>query len=294
MKVGIAFAGGGVRGAAHLGILQALEEQGIQADYYAGTSAGSIIATMKALGYSNETCLQMIEGATNQILDVAYWDIIKSMPSKFKTLNGVLKGDKLKSYLSSHLESSLLMNVKKDLSIITTDVNTGTQVIFSSSELCQRDLEKIDDQVKYYGRYTPLPLTHMVYASCAIPGVFRPMIYDKMMLVDGSVTNNLPANVLKVMGADIVIAIDLSKRNPNTNQVEGLFNIVSQSVGILIGQNTYLSTSKLPNVYRLNPDLTSVGLLDFDKVHECYEAGYTYGKRVATLIRQSIEKESLQ
>ena len=293
MKIGIAFAGGGVRGAAHLGILQALEEQGIQADYYAGTSAGSIVATMKALGHSNETCLKMIEGATNDLLDVAYWDIIKAMPSKFKTLNGVLKGDKLKSYLSTHIDSALLMNVKKDLSIISTDVNTGSQVIFSSSELYKSTLRKIDDNVKYYGRYTPLPLAHMVYASCAIPGIFRPMDYNKMTLVDGSVTNNLPANVLKAMGADIVIAIDLSKRNPNTNKVEGLFNIVSQSVGIMVGQNTYLSTSKLPKVYRLNPDLTSVGLLDFDKVHECYEAGYAYGKRVATLIKQSIEKESL-
>ena len=98
MKIGIAFAGGGVRGAAHLGILQALEEQGIHADYYAGTSAGSIIATMKALGHSNATCLKIIEQSDKSLIDIAYWDIIKNMPNKFKKLNSVLKGDKLKSY----------------------------------------------------------------------------------------------------------------------------------------------------------------------------------------------------
>lgn len=283
MKIGIAFAGGGVRGAAHLGILQALEEQGIKATHYTGTSAGSIIATMKALGHSNATCLEMIEDASNDLIDIAYWDIIKSMPSKFKELDGVLKGDKLKDFLSKHIGETFMMNVEHGLSIISTDVNSGAQVIFSSENLIKSKLRKVDDTFKVYGRYTPLCLPHIVYASCALPGIFRPLSYNNMTLVDGSVTNNLPANIAQVMGADKVIAIDLAQRNPKTAKVEGVFDILSQAVNIAIGQNTYLSTND-DDVITLNPDLTDISLLDFNKARECYEAGYEYGKRIAPLV----------
>jgi NTE family protein len=289
MKIGIAFAGGGVRGAAHLGILQALEEQGIHADIYAGTSAGSIVATMKALGHSNATCLKIIEEASNDLIDIAYWDIIKSMPSKFKTLNGVLKGEKLQRFLSEHIGDSLLMNVKHGLSVISTDVNTGAQIIFTSENLGKPKLRKIDDHVTSYGRYTPLPLSHIVYASCALPGIFRPLKYNNMTLVDGSMTNNLPANVVKAMGADKVIAIDLAKRNPAKNQMEGIFDILSQSVNVLIGQNMFMSTTQAKDVIRLSPDLTDIGILDFNRAQECYDAGYKYGKRIALIVKTTLE-----
>ena len=289
MKIGIAFAGGGVRGAAHLGVLQALEEQGIQADLYAGTSAGSIIAIMKALGYSNADCLKVIESASDKLIDVAYWDIIKSMPSKFKTLDSVLKGEKLKGFLSEHIGDSLLLHIKHGLGVISTDINTGAQIIFTSETLGKQNLAKIDDNVTAYGRYTPLPLSHIAYASCALPGIFRPLKYNNMTLVDGSVTNNLPANVLKVMGADKVIAIDLSKRNPKTSKTEGIFDIVGQSVSVMIGQNSFLSTSQTENVIRLNPNITGIGLLEFNKTRECYEAGYSYGKKIAKLVKKALE-----
>lgn len=289
MKLGIAFAGGGVRGAAHLGVVQALEEVGIHADLYAGTSAGSIVATMKALGYDNDDCLRMIQGADKGLVDIAYWDIIKNMPSKFKSLDSVLKGEKLKSYLQQHIGEKFLMNTKKELAIISTDIQTGSQVVFSSKEIAKPTLRRLDDLVKFYNRYTPLSLAHIVYASCALPGIFRPYPYNNMTLVDGSITNNLPANVLKAMGAEKVIAIDLSKRNPNTREVDGIFDIIGQSVSILVSQNTYLSTSRTEDVYTLNPDLTGIGMLDFDKASDCYDIGYTYGKRVAPLLLNELE-----
>lgn len=288
MKIGIAFAGGGVRGAAHLGILQALEEQGIVANLYAGTSAGSIVATMKALGHSNATCLKMIENASSDLVDIAYWDILKNVPGKFKKLEGVLKGDKLKEFLTEHIGESFLMNVKHGLSIVSTDINTGTQIVFSSENISSRDLRKIDDLVKYYGRYTPLALPYIVYASCALPGIFRPLAYHQMTLVDGSITNNLPANILKLMGADKVIAIDLSKRNPKANVTEGMFDILSQSLSVMVGQNTHLSLSSTENVYKLSPDVTDISLLDFDRAQDCYDRGYLYGKRIAPLLKEKL------
>lgn len=155
MKIGIAFAGGGVRGAAHLGVLQALEEVGIKADYYAGTSAGSIIATMKAIGKTNEECLEMMKDADKSLIDIAYWDIVKNVPSKLKHLDSVLKGDKLKRYLLKHIGPTFLMSLEYGLGIVSTDINTGTQVVFTSEYIDKNELSKIDDMVKCYGRYTP-------------------------------------------------------------------------------------------------------------------------------------------
>lgn len=291
MKIGIAFAGGGVRGAAHLGILQALEEHGIEAECYAGTSAGSIVATMKALGHSNEECLAMIESASSELLDVAYWDILRTMPGKFKDLHGVLKGERLRNWLQTYMGENLLLNVKHGLSIVSTDINTGAQVVFTSEDLRKRRVRRIDDLVTPYGRYTQLPLADIVYASCALPGIFRPLQHNSMTLVDGSITNNLPANLAKLMGADKVIAIDLVKRNPDTQKVTGMLNVLGQALNILIGQNTYMSLHHVKDVYRLNPDLTDVSLLDFDKARECYDAGYAYGKRIAPILIREMESQ---
>jgi len=289
VKVGIAFAGGGVRGAAHLGILQAFEEHGIEADMYAGTSAGSIVATMKALGHTNEECMDMMMAANKKLVDIAYWDIFKNMFTKFKNLESILKGNKLRSYLMNHIGAKFLMNTKHGLGIISTDIDSGAQIIFTSEEIDKIALSTIDDILHVYGRYTPLSLPRIVYASCAVPGIFRPMRYNKRTLVDGSITNNLPANVLKAMGADKVIAIDLSKRTPNVDDVHGIFNTLSQSIGIMVSQNTYLSLSYDKDVIKLNPDMSSIGLLDFDNVESCYEAGYNYGNQIANFIKKELE-----
>ena len=290
MKLGIALAGGGIRGAAHLGILQALEEEGITAEYYAGTSAGAIVATMKALGRSNKDCFQMMEQVDTSLMDIALWNIIKSIPCKFQTLDSLFKGEKLKAFLVEHLGETFLRNTKHGLSIVTTDINTGTQVVFSTEFLEKRELRKLDDRIKAFDRYTPLCLPYIVYASCALPGVFRPYDYGKMTLIDGSTTNNLPANLLPLMGADKVIAINLSQRNPYTTKVTGIFNILGQAASTMIEQNEFLSIHhNNKDVLVLNPDLTDVSLLDFDKVKNCYEEGYRYGKKMIPVIRAQLQ-----
>jgi NTE family protein len=288
MNIGIAFAGGGVRGAAHLGILQALEEAGIVASCYAGTSAGSIVATMKALGHSNADCLNMMAQADASLVDVAVWDIIKSIPHKFSTLEGLLKGEKLQEFLMVHIGKRFLWEPQKPLSIVSTDVNTGTQVIFSNQFLSKRDLRKLDDRIKAYDSFCPLALPYIVYASCALPGVFRPYNYGKMTLTDGSSTNNLPANLLPLMGADKVIAINLTQRNPRMTKVKGVFNVLSQAATIMIEQNEFLSVNSTKDLVYLNPDLTDVGILDFDKVKYCYDEGYRYGKKIVPQVKAQL------
>jgi NTE family protein len=288
MNLGIAFAGGGARGAAHLGILQALEENHIVPSIYAGTSAGSIIATMKALGKTNEECLEMAKEAGMHLMDVALVDIMRSLPHKLSTLEGLVKGDRMKKYLTKHMGNTFLRNVKHDLAVVSTDINTGTQIVFSSVDFERRDLRRIDDKIKAYDRYTPLPLPHIVYASSSIPGVFQPITYNKMKLVDGSVTNNIPSDLLKIMGADKVIAINLTKRTPENNQVTGVFNILGQAATTMIEQNEFLSLSNTDNVILLNPDITDIDIMDFDKTMEAYQAGYDYGMKMIDDIKHRL------
>lgn len=289
MTLGIAFAGGGARGAAHLGILQALEENHIVADCYAGTSAGSIIAAMKALGKDNKTCMNMVQEAGMHLLDIAVWDIIKSVPHRFTTLEGLAKGDRLKDFLKEHMGETFLRNVKHPLSIVSTDINTGSQIVFSTVDFERRDLRRIDDKIKAYDRYTPLSLPHIVYSSCSIPGVFQPITYNKMKLVDGSVTNNIPSDLLKLMGADKVIAINLTKRTPENPKVNGIFNILGQAATTMVEQNEFFSLSQTENVILLNPDITDIDILDFDKATEAYQVGYEYGTKMIPYIKQKLE-----
>ncbi|MDK2600647.1 hypothetical protein QO179_24445 [Bacillus stercoris] len=110
-----------------------------------------------------------------------------------------------------------------------------------------------------------------------------------MKLVDGSLTNNLPANILKLMGAEKIISIDLSKRNPSTYQVSGIANILSQTVSVLVDQIEYLSLSKMEDVIKMSVDVTDIGLLDFNQIQECYEKGYEYGKSIASFVKSNIE-----
>lgn len=290
MRIGIAFAGGGVRGAAHLGILQALEENNIQADCYAGTSAGSIVAAMKALGHSNATCLELMKQTNNRLIDIDYWGIIKNLPNKLSGLDSVLKGYELQKFLINSLGETSLRSVKKDLVVVSTNIDTGTQVVFSSLDFTKRDLRKIDDNIKAYDRYTPLSLPHIIYSSCAISGIFRPLSYGNMTLVDGSVTNILPSNLLKLAGVDKVIAVDLSQRNPDVGKVKGVFNILYQSASVMMDQNEYFSLTNTEDVIIMNPDVTSIPVLDFNKAQECYDIGYEYGKKMAAYVKVKLEQ----
>jgi NTE family protein len=200
------------------------------------------------------------------------------------------KGNEMKKYLSKHIgETSFLRNVKKPLSIVSTDINTGSQIVFSSMDFERRDLRRIDDKIKAYDRYTPLNLPNIVYASSSIPGVFQPITYNKMKLVDGSVTNNIPADLMKLMGCDKVIAINLTQRTPANNKVNGIFNILGQSAVTMIEQNEFLSLSNTENVILLNPDMTDIGILDFDKAMQAYQVGYEYGTKMIPDIKKKLE-----
>lgn len=276
MRIGIAFAGGGVRGAAHLGVIQALEESGIDISVYSGTSAGSIIATMKAAGASNEECMEILAEVDKGLMDIAYWDILLSIPGRFQSLDAVFKGDRLKQILNKYMYYIEAEKLPHALGVVSTDVYSGTQIIFSTEAIDSEDVERFDNKARVLGVEDWPKLNEVVYSSCALPGVFRPFKHMDMGLVDGSVTNNLPANVAGAMGADKVIAVHLSEQYPEIKKTKGIYNIIGKSINILVGQNSFLSVGGSEGVLELYPDVSNIGLLEFDKAVAAYEIGYRY------------------
>lgn len=282
MKLGIALAGGGIRGSAHLGIITALEEEGIIADMYAGTSAGAIVASFKAMGVSNAECLNVLSGMNGKFVDVAWWNIFKNMWNKFSRLDGILKGDNLKEFLKEKTKEASIMDVQKPLAIVSSDINSASQVVFTSGGLINSST--IDNSVIVMEGYTGMKLYEMIYASSSIPALYTPISHNGMKLVDGSVTNNLPANTLREMGATHIIAIDLVNRS-EYKEVTGIWEILNRSLSIMIEQNMDLSIKGVEGCIQMNPHLKDVGLLDFEKLQQTYKEGYLYGKMLAPTIK---------
>lgn len=285
MKVGIALSGGGAKGPAHLGIIQAFEESGIKIDAYSGSSAGAIVATAKALGYSNQKCIDILGKINDEFLDLDKWSILKGLVLGFDKIEAIMKGKKYRAFLQENFNENI-DSVTKPLAIISTDVHTGAQIIFSSEPI--QTERSMDDILKVYSPFVNLQLYDMIYASSSIPGIFPPSQFKGHKLIDGSVTNNVPANVLKAIGVDKVVAVDLGSKRSYV-EVKGISNIISRSISILIDQNVDLSLFYTNDHLYLDPKVDTIGILDFNESIRAYEVGYAYGKSMAPQVKAFIE-----
>lgn len=284
MKLGVALSGGGAKGSIHLGMLHGLEDQGIKADMYAGTSAGAVVASAKSLGMSNQSTLATLSELDNSLLDVDYWGIILGMFNKFSNLESIMRGKKLREFLEKHFDNDI-QDVKYPLSVVSTDLNSGAQIIFSSHEF---EMEVPDSDVVKIYTDSNLKLNQMIYASTAIPGVFPTMEWGLHKLIDGCLVNNLPVNVLHAMGADKVLAINIGSREGNA-RIKGLMNLLNMSIDILIDQNVDYSLSSSKNHMLIYPEIYGIGAFDFNKCAEGYARGYTYGVKIADQVKQFLE-----
>ena len=207
--IGLALSGGGARGSAHVGVLKAIEEMGIPVDFIAGTSMGAIIGGMYASGYSADEIRQILvemdwERAMRDKPDRELRTMrSKELEAQFLIpyrmgLNdggiqlplGLIEGQHLDQVLHRILMPVVGIHQFDDLPIpfhaVATDLVTGDEVVMSSGSL-----------------------PNALRASMSVPGVFAPVSIDGRLLVDGGMSNNLPVSVVREMGADIVIAVDI-------------------------------------------------------------------------------------
>lgn len=232
-KIGLALGSGGAKGFAHLGALRAFEEENIEFDLVAGTSIGSIVGGLYAKGFSSRDMLALLEENTIDPQNMLLVTI------------GVIT---LPEIISKFTGGATFNDLKKPFSAIAVDMQKGEEVVINSGDLALA-----------------------MACSSAIPP-FRPVLYKGKMLVDGAYLNYVPADVVKNMGADIVISINLGK-GKDTNQG------IKRTLDELYPNNKISLTNRSRQCYEysdiiIEPDLSSYSSASVNKMDEIYDIGY--------------------
>lgn len=275
MKIGICFAGGGIKGVAHIGALKAFEEENINFEYIAGTSSGSIVATLYAIGYKSDEIYEIFKKYANKINYVEGKNILKLfLGLLFKqkiVINGLNSGKKIEKLISKECSKKNIYNVSqinKKLLIPSVDLCDGKVNIFSSI----KNRETYSDKLVYINS---IDIGKAVRASCSYPGVFSPVKYQNTFLIDGGIRENVPWRELKECGADKVISIVFSNEIKKKQDVN-IFDVVTKSIDILSHE---LSTYELNGAdYLINIKTKDIHLLDKKKMSYLYQLGYIEAK----------------
>lgn len=235
-KVGVVLSGGGAKGMAHIKALQVIEEAGIPIDYIAGTSMGAIVGGLYAIGYTPEQLDSMVR---KQDWTFLLSDRIKrsamsltdrersekytvSIPftktPKDAATGGIMKGQNLANLFSDltvgYHDSIDFNKLPIPFACVAANVVNGEQIVFHDGIL-----------------------STAMRASMAIPGVFTPVRQDSMVLVDGGIVNNYPADVVKAMGADIIIGVDVQNALKKADKLNSVPDILGQIVDITCQSN---------------------------------------------------------
>ena len=199
-KIGLALGGGAARGFAHIGVVKMLEAHGIVPDYIVGTSAGAVVGALYAAGHDAFAMQKIGQQLDEKIF--ADWTLGG---------RGLLKGEALQDFINQQVGKRPLEKLNKPFAAVATDLNNGERVVFRTGD-------------------TGLA----VCASAAVPGVFQPAQFRGHHYVDGGLTSPVPVQAAREMGADIVIAVDISAR-PEGQPVDSLTAIIWQTTTIMGG-----------------------------------------------------------
>ena len=200
LRIGLALGGGAARGFAHVGVIAVLEEAGFRPQFVVGTSAGSLVAAIYATGKTGAQLQQTALGME----EVAMTDWMLPIIGK-----GVFRGDALGRYVNQLVGGRLIENMAIPLGIVATDLNSGKAVLFRSGDTGTA-----------------------VRASSAVPAVFVPVRISGHEYVDGGLVSPVPVRFARQMGADVVIAVDISSP-PEGNPAEGTLQILLQTFAIM-------------------------------------------------------------
>lgn len=288
-KVGIAFAGGSAYGLAHIGVLKWLDEHRIPVDAVAGTSMGGIVAGLFATGHSPQQIEDFISAIDwNQALQVGppFEQLsFRRKEDQREYPNTIELGYKRGRGLS--FPSALSPGHGVGLVISRFAAPYGDMRTFSDLPTAFRcvavDLVKARPHVFESGS-----LPEALRATMSIPGVFAPVEKDGMLLVDGGVLNNLPVDVVRGMGLEVVIAVALDPPVPDLNQMKSIFGVTKRSLSVMISDNERRNLGLADLV--VMPELKGLGAGDYPQYKEFIERGY----RAAEAKRLMLEKLSVR
>lgn len=283
MSFGLALSGGGSRGAAHVGVLIALEENGLIPSSISGTSAGSIVCGLYASGMDSQKLAEIVKYMSQNgkyLIDIDYLGFIKSIPKlileRSVNISGIIKGNKLEKYFYKLTDGKNIRQSNIKIVIPTVDIDSGYTIAYTNS---LNDVKKINKLIWK----DDISIAAAMRASSSVPAAFQPRMLDGMCLVDGGVTNILPVDLLRACGEDKILAVDISK-NYRSPQKNNIFEISSSSLNIM---NSCLKelTSTCEKLLLKPPLPENAGLLTFEHMVECMEIGYRYTKRLIPNIK---------
>ncbi|MBN2096235.1 patatin-like phospholipase family protein [Candidatus Peregrinibacteria bacterium] len=261
-KIGLALGGGGARGCAHIGVIKALNEAGIPIDRIAGTSIGSFIGGVYVAGDISEL--------ESYLLKIKWKDVVKHfdpvIPKK-----GFFEGKKICELIGKLLKHKTFQGNKIPFRAVATDLFSGKEVILKTGNM-----------------------TQAIRSSIAIPGIFTPVKKGNVYLIDGGVVNPVPINVVRDMGADIVIAVDLNhnfirekmatKRSygKEKGRIYKWLTPTHPNIIDVIENSVYMMQDKLTEKnllihqpdFLIRPTLGSASIFDFHKAKGLIEEGY--------------------
>lgn len=251
IRVALVLGSGGVRGMAHVGVLEELEAANIQVDLIVGCSAGSIVGALYADNPNIEIIKRAIAGInTDSILDIDIWNC----------RYGLSQGKSMNRVIDKYLDAETFEELKIPLVVVATDLHTGELVPMGAGDLVKA-----------------------VQASCSIPFVFVPCEHMGRVLVDGGVINPVPVKVAYDMGADFVIAVDLCELLPKTFP-SNLFGVAARSAEIAFMWQNEVCTHSADVIIR--PKTCGVGAFNDDMKQQLYEAGKYAARELIPQIKE--------
>lgn len=290
LKIGLVLSGGGAKGIAHIGILKAIEEAGIQIDYLTGTSMGSLVGGLYAIGYTPE---QLMEIARSSNLQELFSDrknrqyisnfekqydsrTIATFPISGREIDlpiGVVAGQNIYTYLSrltwSVHGTESFDNFPIPFAAIATVLETGEAKVFRSG-------------------YLP----DAIRASISVPSAIVPHSIDDTLYVDGGLARNLPVQDVLEMGANFVIAVDVSNPLMSQEELSGFASIMNQSIGYRIYEKNREQAELADLVIRPDSLMNNISMTDFNKTEELLQIGEKIGERYADQFREIAVKQN--
>lgn len=283
MKVGVSLAGGGIRGIAHVGVLKALEENNIKVAAIAGTSAGSIIATLYAMGYSPYYIYLLFKRYARDIINIRSKPIINGITNFIRNnkigIAGLSDGnefEKMYDELARKKGFRLIGDIKMPLLVSAVDIGESKEYIFTN---CASRKNIKDNYI------TEIGIGRAVRASSSFPAIFCPCEYKNHIFMDGGVLNNLPTEELKKVYTGKIISVNFES-NPVYNDYD-IMNIIMKTLDIMGNKLSINSLKKSDFVLTVPTDGT--GLIDVDKMDICYKYGYEIAIKNIDKIRKMLE-----
>lgn len=250
-RLGLALGGGAARGFAHIGVIKALETSGLVPDIVVGTSVGAVVGSLYAAGYDvfdlQKISTQLEESALTD------WTIFE---------RGFLKGEALERFINQQVNNRPIEQLKRHFAAVATDLAAGEIAVFSAGNTGTA-----------------------VRASASIPGVFAPVIIRGREYVDGGLVSPVPVKVARQMGADVVIAVDISAK-PSGKKNQGSIDLLLDTIAVM--GHTIAEHELVDADIIIRPDMRGLAATNFQQRHEAILQGERVGFAAVARIREKL------